>query len=1040
MISLTKIIDPLSGYIAKVQKDVSDRDKDRQQASPRLTGAATLLSAEDAVQAAYVNRLTAEINEIRSGISNMRSGLNALNIASSAYEDVLNVLERMGKKISEAQAAEDNNQALVSDSVSLASAISSFGDEVTAIISKRQLNEQNLIDGTFTNRVFPMWSGQSDPASISIENVYDTMASFRTFSALALAGGLEKTGTNITASKTITINGPDGTNTFDQLAGESASSLAARINVLEASANTAIGVSASARSTLRLNDLTNAGTVALSLASEKQGMGSVNISGVSIADKNDLSELAIAVNGYSDVTGIFAKMGATNNDIILTDPNGGNIGISSFVHSVSDTSLSVSVDRRDGITDFLLEGQSVDYNDVDAGFAGGSLNFGMVGNLTSENINLATFNVGDTSIGSVSIDANKNIFIGTGGGQAQIGAVDATNDGVGGNSLQINFNANSRVFTNGTFDTDSNWTKVSSQIISGTTAIDGLTTQRDTSFPSENIVGRYGTLTIDSGTATSTLSVNSGDSSDGTLSAITVDGTNLISGTIAYVDNNTTAAAIRTAINDQTGSTGYSASGSGAQINISSSTIPSDSSISLTTSGTINMSAPNLTASTLSAITIDETNLISGTITYSNNNATAEAIRTSINNRTGTTGFTATGSGAQVIINSPTTPLDSNINVTTSGSFGATVSNLSNDVDTDKTTMTTGSLATTIDDGNNNLAQMLATNVGASVGYNLIKGMGIQSASDVRLYSNEQISFRWRIDDTTGGKGDFQAYLVNTANNAFEELKNTTENSSSGWETVTHTVSTSGDYKIAFLAGSYDDDGDGISSARVRVDDVAVSAISDDVLDIIKERVTYENLNFSASNASYTPQVSVTSITGNGSSTTEAIDVPATLAGFSLTGGAGQEVFSTGEVTVLSKDNFSLLQQNEQSNGTSFWETSNATVQTLGVFSGSSPISTSETLRIQNASERIALAIKSVSDYKENYIPRSRAVFEFSEFDTSNYLDSLNTTKADALDVPSAINLSQKTAKMIIADEIQSLLARAGNAVADDVYALIKST
>ena len=141
MISLTKIIDPLSGYIAKVQKDVSDRDKDRQQASPRLTGAATLLSAEDAVQAAYVNRLTAEINEIRSGISNMRSGLNALNIASSAYEDVLNVLERMGKKISEAQAAEDNNQALVSDSVSLASAISSFGDEVTAIISKRQLRQ-----------------------------------------------------------------------------------------------------------------------------------------------------------------------------------------------------------------------------------------------------------------------------------------------------------------------------------------------------------------------------------------------------------------------------------------------------------------------------------------------------------------------------------------------------------------------------------------------------------------------------------------------------------------------------------------------------------------------------------------------------------------------------------------------------------------------------------------------------------------------------------------------------------------------------------
>ena len=55
MISLTKIIDPLSGYIAKVQKDVSDRDKDRQQANPRLSGAAKLLSAEQATQAAIIN-------------------------------------------------------------------------------------------------------------------------------------------------------------------------------------------------------------------------------------------------------------------------------------------------------------------------------------------------------------------------------------------------------------------------------------------------------------------------------------------------------------------------------------------------------------------------------------------------------------------------------------------------------------------------------------------------------------------------------------------------------------------------------------------------------------------------------------------------------------------------------------------------------------------------------------------------------------------------------------------------------------------------
>jgi hypothetical protein len=95
---------------------------------------------------------------------------------------------------------------------------------------------------------------------------------------------------------------------------------------------------------------------------------------------------------------------------------------------------------------------------------------------------------------------------------------------------------------------------------------------------------------------------------------------------------------------------------------------------------------------------------------------------------------------------------------------------------------------------------------------------------------------------------------------------------------------------------------------------------------------------------------------------------------------------------------------------------------------------------MQNASERLSLAIESITNYKENFIPTTRAVFEFSEFDTSNYLDSLNTIKGEALDPNSAADLSQRTAKMIIADEIQNLLAKIGNAAADDVYALIKST
>ena len=103
-------------------------------------------------------------------------------------------------------------------------------------------------------------------------------------------------------------------------------------------------------------------------------------------------------------------------------------------------------------------------------------------------------------------------------------------------------------------------------------------------------------------------------------------------------------------------------------------------------------------------------------------------------------------------------------------------------------------------------------------------------------------------------------------------------------------------------------------------------------------------------------------------------------------------------------------------------------------------VSKENSLTLDNASERVQLAIKNVTAYKESYLSGLRDLFDFGEFDTSNYLDSLNTNKATTIDDRIAINLSQKTAKMIIADEIQNLLAKAGNAVADDVYALIKST
>jgi hypothetical protein len=143
-------------------------------------------------------------------------------------------------------------------------------------------------------------------------------------------------------------------------------------------------------------------------------------------------------------------------------------------------------------------------------------------------------------------------------------------------------------------------------------------------------------------------------------------------------------------------------------------------------------------------------------------------------------------------------------------------------------------------------------------------------------------------------------------------------------------------------------------------------------------------------------------------------------------------------VTLLSDKAFSVTQENSSNNGSTFWDVDTPTVRNLKLLSTSSSIGSETSLNLDNAAERVAFAIKNVTDYRDKYLLPFKDRFDFGEFDTSGYLDSLNTTKAEAIEPEVALDLSQKTAKMIISDEIQKLLAKAGNASADDVYALLK--
>jgi flagellin len=950
MISLSKIIDPLSGYIDKVKSDAEDRNSDRRSSYPSvykkyIQGPATISSGEDSTKAAYANRLTAEINEIISGLSNARDGLSVLDEASKGYDSAISILNDMQSLVSVVQNSESSvNFQLSTDADDLAASLTAYNTKLQAVIDDTEFNSQKLLDGNFTNKSFPLWQGESNPAKISLNSLGADMNAFRSYSAFAITGGIGISSNSIVASKSITISGEDGTQSVTQVVGESAATVASRINYTELNPGTKIGVTALPRTAVRLNDLTRAGTVSMSITSASTSSSGVGTGDVVISDATNLTALMSAINNISESTDVVASMDSNNNsDILIKSYSGSNIGFKSFAHSVSGEKITASVDRREGTNDFPLADTTNGTYASDTGYAGGSITFTKPSNLVAKNTLLASETI-STSVGTISTN-NGKVYIGTGSGSSQIGSVDSSSNGVGNNDLTVNFSANSRTFTNGTFSSDSNWLKNSSQIVSGTTQLSGETTLLDETFESGNEQGASGTLTV-----------TAGDDGD-TISAVTINSVNLLTSSVSFTtDNDTTAALIRAEIN----------------------------------------------------------------------NGTSSGLRH---------GYTATVSNAVVTItaadNTGTGPNSYSITQSSNGDFAANVTGLSGGVDNDKASITGGTpFATNISGG---VANMVTTNATTANPFTHVKGPAIMSNASVTIADGEKVSFDWTASGQNSDYYDIQAFLVDTDDNDVVELLNRSGSSGSG--SVTSSALSAGNYKFVFVSGAFDNDGDRDSSSSVTLDNVVVSAISDDVLESVRDNVTYEDLSFSATDAIPNPFVRVTSVKSDGgSSNTQDLTLPANQVGFAMKDGSNHTVIATGEVAVLSGSNFTITQEDAEENGTTFFSQDNPTVSELAV----TGLSASSSLIEQNASERIQIAINNLLSAQIKGLNSMRSQFDLGGLDTSNYLESLKFNEKLVLEPVTTQNLTQITSKMIIASEVEALLAKAGNASADDVYDLLK--
>ncbi|RDH84702.1 MAG: hypothetical protein DIZ80_04340 [endosymbiont of Galathealinum brachiosum] len=174
---------------------------------------------------------------------------------------------------------------------------------------------------------------------------------------------------NFVKAQTLSISG-DGNANVNISEDSSASDIAAQVNKL----SDTTGVSANARTTATISNLSADGIISLTLNGETV---SANVT------TGDLSELSVAINDKSGATGISASISVDGSSIDLVQANGDDIDFENFSSSTADltsnTVVSLRITGGEGGAVNLQDGTALD---LDSTVVGGNVEFQSNGSFT----------------------------------------------------------------------------------------------------------------------------------------------------------------------------------------------------------------------------------------------------------------------------------------------------------------------------------------------------------------------------------------------------------------------------------------------------------------------------------------------------------------------------------------------------------------------------------------------------------------------------------------------------------------------------------
>lgn len=335
-------------------------------AMQRLSSGLRINSAkDDAAGLAISERMTSQIRGLNQAIRNANDGVSLAQTAEGALSETTNNLQRI-REIS-VQSANSTNSA--TDRAALQAEVNQLKQEIDRIASTTEFNGLKLLDGSFTAQSFQVGANANQTIDVSVAgasgsdlanynvDANSTTADQGTASTTDAAAALP--GTNTIGAQTLSISGTLGSDTTGITAGDSAFTVATKVNNIQDST----GVTAIATTTATIDTLSLAGTISMTLGSG----GSTSTVSAAVTT-TDLTAFATEINKVTGTTGITAT--ATGGTLVLTQADGKDINIADFTHSTTGSTIVVDTVNTatdpetltTGTSDSTIVSGSVEFN------------------------------------------------------------------------------------------------------------------------------------------------------------------------------------------------------------------------------------------------------------------------------------------------------------------------------------------------------------------------------------------------------------------------------------------------------------------------------------------------------------------------------------------------------------------------------------------------------------------------------------------------------------------------------------------------------